>query len=537
MPSGSAAASYLIGQYALSAGLIDTAANELQQALDAAPNDVELRRQVFLLELAGGYDEKAVAAAKGLVELAPDADEAHLLLAFVAIRDNEPAKASAELQAVSPQRVGGVVMPILRAWSKVAEGDQRAALDQLPASTQSDGSGLLKDYHRAMILAAGGDANGARELLMPLVGPDRPAAFRLLEALVAVEVQSGRREEALTVIDAQRKVSADAFALEWLRAQVAGGQTPALPVHDARTGMGDAVLSLAAALQDQQISAQALLYARMAAFLTPEAGDAWLLIGRVGLSEDNAQMALDAFDRVPKDSPFAWQAQLAAAQALAQLGHKDQAEARLQAMATGEPSRTEALVALGDLLRQDEKFTEAAAAYTEALSRIPTLTPPDWRILYAQGIALERTGHWPEAEAAFEKALQLQPDQPFVLNYLGYSWVDRGEHLDKAKTMLNRAVELRPEDGFVVDSLGWAYYRLGDYQKAVTFLERAIELEPADPVINDHLGDAYWRAGRQREARFQWQRALTFHPETAAVAGIEHKLEDGLPAPPAPGRG
>ncbi len=180
--------------------------------------------------------------------------------------------------------------------------------------------------------------------------------------------------------------------------------------------MADAVLSLASALQDQQISAQALLYARMAALLTPDGGDVWLLIGRVGFSEGNAQMALDAFDRVPKGSPYAWQARLSAAQALAQLGRKEEAEARLRAMATEEPKRTEALVALGDMLRQDEKFAEAADVYTQALSRIAVLTGSDWRILYAQGIALERTDHWPQgrggvragAEARSQPALRAQ---------------------------------------------------------------------------------------------------------------------------------
>jgi Flp pilus assembly protein TadD len=533
IPTGSAAASYLIGQYALSIGQIDTAASELQQALEAAPDDVDLRRQVFLLDLAGGHEEKAIAGARSLVETVPDADEAHLLLAFVATRDSQPAKATAELKAVSAERIGAVILPVLQAWAEFGQGQRDAALALLAAPAKSDNFGPLRDYHRAMMQAANGDDNGARQVLLPLVGPQQAAPFRLVEALVAIDARSGRRDEALGVIDAQLKMASDDYALTWLRTKVAAGQAPAPPARDARTGMADAVLSLAAALQEQQISAQALLYARMAALLTPDAGDVGILIGRIGLSEGNAQMALDAFDGVPKESAYSWQARLAAVQALAQLHRRDEAEARLRAMASEQPQRIEALVALGDMLRQDEKFALAADVYAQALSRIGEPSKADWRLLYAQGISLERTDHWPQAEAAFEKALKLDPDQPLVLNYLGYSWVDRGENLDVAKTMLNKAVELRPDDGFVVDSLGWAYYRLGEYGKAVTFLERAVELEPADPVINDHLGDAYWRAGRQREARFQWQRALTFHPETGAVAGIERKLQDGLPKPAA----
>jgi Flp pilus assembly protein TadD len=210
--------------------------------------------------------------------------------------------------------------------------------------------------------------------------------------------------------------------------------------------------------------------------------------------------------------------------------------ALLEEMALREPERPDPLVTMGDLLRGEDRFAEAEAAYTRALERLPVIEQRHWRLLYARGIAYERTKRWPQAESDLVKALELEPEQPFVLNYLGYSWVDQGLNLDRAKAMLHRAVELRPEDGFIVDSLGWAYYRLGDLDKAVTYLERAVELEPGDPVINDHLGDAYWRVGRQREARFQWRRALTFEPEADLVPTIQAKLANGLAdVPPAPG--
>jgi Flp pilus assembly protein TadD len=238
---------------------------------------------------------------------------------------------------------------------------------------------------------------------------------------------------------------------------------------------------------------------------------------------------LRALEQVPAGSPVAWAAGLAQAQALQDLERVDEAVAQLEAMADQAPDRSDSLVTLGDLLRQEERFAEAEAAYSRAIARLPQVDRRHWRLFYARGIAYERTKRWPQAEADLLKALELEPEQPFVLNYLGYSWVDQGLNLDRAQGMLHRAVELRPEDGFIVDSLGWAYFRLGENDKAVTYLERAVELEPGDPVINDHLGDAYWRAGRTREARFQWQRALTFKPEPDAVATIQQKLAEGLP--------
>ncbi|MGC2781087.1 MAG: tetratricopeptide repeat protein, partial [Bradyrhizobium sp.] len=153
---------------------------------------------------------------------------------------------------------------------------------------------------------------------------------------------------------------------------------------------------------------------------------------------------------------------------------------------------------------------------------------------YYRGICLERSKQWPKAEADMRKALELQPDQPHVLNYLGYSWIDQGVNLDEGMKMIKRAVEQRPDDGYIVDSLGWAYYRIGNYEEAVKNLERAIDLKPEDPTINDHLGDAYWRIGRKLEAKFQWAHARDLKPEAEEQPKIEAKIQNGLTDDPAP---
>ena len=142
-------------------------------------------------------------------------------------------------------------------------------------------------------------------------------------------------------------------------------------------------------------------------------------------------------------------------------------------------------------------------------------------MFYFRGICYERSKQWPQAEADLKKALQLYPDQPLVLNYLGYSWIDQGVNLDEGMNMIRRAVEQRPDDGYIVNSLGWANFRIGNYDEAVKELERAVELKPDDPTINDHLGDAYWRVGRVLEARFQWSHAK--RPEARAGRPAEDR--------------
>ena len=183
-------------------------------------------------------------------------------------------------------------------------------------------------------------------------------------------------------------------------------------------------------------------------------------------------------------------------------------------------------------MRGRKQFAECAEVYSKGIDTIAKAEKSNWVIYYFRGICYERSKQWPKAEADLKKALELFPDQPHVLNYLGYSWIDQGVNLDEGMRMIKRAVEQRADDGYIVDSLGWAYYRIGNYEEAVKHLERAVELKPEDPTINDHLGDAYWRVGRTLEARFQWSHARDLKPEPEELAKIEEKLKSGLPDDP-----
>jgi Flp pilus assembly protein TadD len=220
---------------------------------------------------------------------------------------------------------------------------------------------------------------------------------------------------------------------------------------------------------------------------------------------------------------------LNAAENLNDLENTDEASRTLNAMAEEEPELADSLIRLGDIMRVRERFVEAQKAYDRAFKRIGTLQSHHWTLLYARGIVLERTKQWERAEADFLKALEFNPDQPSVLNYLGYSWVDQGRYLDRAKEMIQKAVNLQPNNGYIVDSLGWAYFRLGEFSNSVKEMERAVELKPEDSVLNDHLGDALWRVGRKLEARFQWNRVLILKPKDGLRIQVVEKLANGLP--------
>ena len=207
------------------------------------------------------------------------------------------------------------------------------------------------------------------------------------------------------------------------------------------------------------------------------------------------------------------------------LGRTEEAMHELQQIGHDYPDSSIPAMREGDLLRSKQRFTEAIAAYDRAIGRIKTPGPTDWLAFYDRGICYERSHQWAKAEADFRHALTLAPDQPFVLNYLGYSWADMGENLAQAREMIEKAVQHRPNDGAIVDSLGWVMLRQGEVPDAVKTLERAVELDPEDASINGHLGDAYWAAGRKLEATYQWRRALTFNPEPDDVAKLEAKLQ------------
>lgn len=521
---------YLAGEFALKTGEIDAAAEAFRTAAAMRPNNDELEQRLFFLNVASGDVDAAVAQAENLLEAGSDFGEPRLLLAIAAIRDGRFEEALQQADQLDAPGLGSLLLPFVRAWATYGQGDAEAARALLEGS--DDGAlDTMRRFHRAALAALDSRPDEALiDLDAVMTGDGAGAPARIMQLFARVLIDAGRPEEARERLEQHLALYDDDIVREQL-ARLNRGERVALPFATPQAGTADAMLGLAEGLGVRNGGMQGLFFASLARYLAPENAESTLLIGEIYARLENYQAALTALETVPESAPQWWQAQKLRGEVLDAMGEVDQAADAFRQLAGSNPERIDPLIDLGNLYRRHERYAEAEPPYSEAIGKVPELENRHWRLLYFRGITYERTERWPEAEADFLKALELEPDQPFVLNYLGYSWVDQGLNLERALDMLTLAVDLRPEDGFIVDSLGWVYYRLGEFDKAVSYLERAVELQPGDPVINDHLGDAYWQVGRTREARFQWERALSLEPAEKEVPLIEAKLADGLSPP------
>lgn len=429
--------------------------------------------------------------------------------------------------------VGPLVDGLVKSWAQLGQGDMTGALVSFDAVAGEKGLAGFARYHKALALASVGDFEGAEALMSAEGGGAALMTRRGIMARAEVLSQLGRNEEALTLLDDSFNTRLDP-GLSDMRAALEAGETVPFSFIDAPLdGMAEVFYTVAGALEGEANADYTLLYARLADYLSPGHVDAILLAAQ--LLEDLGQydLAQEAYDKVPVDHPAYHAAMLGRSDALRASGDAQAAIAVLQDLVTTHGALPIVHVSLGDALRGEHRHADAVKAYDRAIALYDTPGARQWFVFFARGIAHERLDRWPQAEADFRRALELSPEQPQVLNYLGYSLVEKQVKLDEALDMIERAVDARPNSGYIVDSLGWVLYRLGRYDEAVEHMERAAELMPVDPVVNDHLGDVYWAVGRELEARFQWHRALSFvdpdDPDGEAdPERIRRKLEVGL---------
>ncbi len=521
--------SYLAGRLAARQRDFGLAARFFGRVLGYDPSNPRLYNRLFVLYASTGQWARADELARRVLRSQPRQRLMNLVLGLRAAKEGDFATAWKRFKASAYTPVGELSGGLLMAWSKAGEKNLGAAMDALKLLDKHESFANFKNFHGALIADLLGSPSRA-EKLYALAWKEVSGSLRITQAYGSFLRRHGKEEDARLVYEAfLRNVPENAIIRAELEALKEGRKAEPL-VHDAREGMAEALFSLASVLTDERSIDIALVYVQMALRMRPDMAVAYMLLGEIYENTRRFDKAIAAYRHIPPEHPLHAAAQIQIALALDDLKRTDEAIALLKALSARHPQAYKPYLTLGNILRAHERWEEARKAYSRGLARMGRPQPRHWTIYYFRGIANERAGHWPQAEADFRLALKLNPDHPSVLNYLGYSLIDRGKNLDEALAMVKKAVEGRPNDGYIVDSLGWAYYRLGRYDDAVKQLERAVELRPEDPVINDHLGDAYWQVGRRLEARFQWLHAKDGKPDARTLKRILYKLKHGLDA-------
>ena len=529
--SQSVAGGYLAGQLAASESDFEAAAQYFTKALARDPNSPNLMEGVIVSQLALGRIDRAEPIAKLLEArgLRSQSAQMAIIAGLFAAEDYEAFLA----RDVEAPGIGPLMDGLLQAWAQVGAGNSDAAMRTFDRIAKEPGLRGFALYHKAMALGGLGKFEEAEAIFSGQTGAPLQQTRRGVIARAEVLSQIGRNDDAVTSIRSAFGPATDPELTRLLTKLEAGETVNFSHITSARDGAAEVFYSVAGALRQDAGADYTLLYGQLANYLRPNHIDAVLMNAELLESLAQHELANATYKQVPTDHPAFHAAELGRAEVLRRWGKMDAAIEVLEQLAKRFGDLAIVHSTLGDVLRQQDRFEPAAAAYDRALERTPDGTRGAWFLHYARAIAYERLKKWPKAEADFRQALALNPGQPQVLNYLGYSLVEKQIKLDEALAMIEEAVTVSPDSGYIVDSLGWVLYRLSRYQDALGPMERAVELMPIDPVVNDHLGDVYWAVGRAREARFQWMRALSFvDPEEidgeADPDRMRRKLQVGL---------
>ena len=512
-----------------------------RQALTFDPKNTELRQSLLLVLLTDGQFKQALPIAEELKAVPEIERFSRLTLGIDALNRKQYQKVNTLMMLSMQSDLDRMITGLIAAWAKAGAGKPNEALSMIDKLQGPEGFNLFKTYNSALIADMAGQKEKAAKFYQAAMDDKANMAAapdtyeRIVEAFASFKARNGDRDGAQALIKQATEMLSGRMVLVEYGKQLSDAKTLQPLVKTPQQGAAEVLYTIATAIDRNGAEAFSKLYLQMSMPLRPDNDATLFQLGDISSKLEQQDKAIDFFGRIPEDSAYSRDAKMQLAINLAILKRNDEAIEQLNSLLESDPQDMRTYLAIGSIYSQDKDFRKAADTYDKADAILTNPTREDWSIFYQRGIAYERLKEWDKAEPNFLKALDLYPNQPQVLNYLGYSWIDMNIKLEQGLELIKKAVEARPQDGYIVDSLGWAYYRLGRYDEAVTQLEQAVKLRAEDATINDHLGDAYWRAGRKLEATFQWAHARDSKPEPEDLVRIEEKLKNGLPDEKDPG--
>ncbi|MEM9049792.1 MAG: tetratricopeptide repeat protein [Pseudomonadota bacterium] len=509
-------------------GDIAAAARLYDRAATGDPDNIDLRRRALWQLVLAGEVDTARPHADYLLRQGVDDQAVGLIVIAEEIRAGAFPRTAERLVAGN-----GLLDPLLSGmiagWA-LSVDDIDAAAATFEGIQGPDALRRVAVFHSVLARAVSGDMEGAATRLEALEGDDLFTDARSIIAIAEIWAATGRQGAALALLDEAESRGFPPGILQDVRSRIGSGTVPGLTViENATEGAAEALYTMAQFLVLRRESRQFPLFlARLTLHLAPDHDEARLLLSGILSGTGQYALAMDVLSEIAPTSPQFIRAETNRAGALQNAGRAEEAIGVLTALSRAHPESLTASLALADALRREERWVEASDAYSAAIDLVETIERNSWVLFFRRGIAYERSDRWPAAEADFRRALELNPDEPNVLNYLGYSLVELGRNYEEAEQMIRTAVEREPQSGYIVDSLAWVLYRMGRFEEAVEPMERAVALVPFDPILNDHLGDILWMVGRKTEAQFQWKRALSFEPQEEEIPRIRRKLAVGL---------
>jgi tetratricopeptide (TPR) repeat protein len=515
--------SYLASRFASRNGDIATAVRYLQDVHRRSPDNADVARQLqgFLI-LSGDMDE-AMKMAETIRLKTPQDPISSLLLTLHAAKRNDLVGAKAVLAESFNDATGQLWLPLVSAWLDISTQKVNAPITMDTRDNDIGRAAAVVNYHLALINDRAGFKDAAAQNYRDAIEDVENPPSRVFAALQAFYQKNGEPEILKPIIDA----NADKPVLE---------AAENIAIVSTADGIAEVLYTMGSIMLSANVNQDAVIYLRMAMYMRPDFPAAAQAMGEAYSSIQQFAKSNEAYAKIKESSPIYSSAQINIAVNLQRMGKHQEAVALLDTISQKHTDAYDALVIKGDVLRNKMNLAEAVAAYTQAMGRVKEFSARHWAVFFARGAAYERMGKWQDAEKDLQQALTLQPDQPDVLNYLGYTWLTQGQNVTQAREMIAKALSLKPNDPQIIDSMGWAFFLTGDYIKAAKYLEKAIEIIPGDATVNEHLGDVYWLQGRKTEARFQWERSLTFTDDESTKESIRKKLQEGVSAPALAGK-
>lgn len=522
------AGSFLASQYAQYRQDWGSANIYLDKMIAMDPSNIDLQQRSMILSMQAGDYAKALTMARKVLTQ----DKKNLLaLLFIGVDELSNQKyddAQDTFQKMPASGITDFVKPILSAWAM--SPSKKVDIDMLSSE------GPLHAYHALLIADYMGKVKDPSRFLTHVMAGGA-ADKHILESMADIYARQGDKKLATEIYDTlltdvAQETTSRYKLLKDKRDNLslaASGK-----IQSPTNGAAELFYNMGRILFQDQSYESALVFARLADHLNPTNDDHKMLIAAMLNRTGHTDQAVSLYKAVAPTAPGYPEAQRSAAELLEKSGKPNDAVALMEkTYKTTNDLNT--LIEIGDIYRRADKHADAIKAYDRVVAALDGKVSSDyWQVLYARGMSYEQMGNYTMADADLLAALEFQPEQPYLLNYLGYSWVDRGKNFEQAMAMIQKAVALKSDDGYIVDSLGWAYYKAAEYDRAVPELERAVEMVPYDPIINDHLGDAYWRVGRKNEARFQWERAKNHSTKAEDITKLDQKIAQGLVESPAP---